>query len=351
VTVAQRLRGLHARATLDGLHWTGSAAEVRLRAGLELGPERRPWAVLRRGGRAFLDPALTEGLLDTPYEIEEPEPWGRLQCYLRNQVTGEEWRVPAKAQADLHGAVGEGPGEDPAGRPARDGAAAGERVTPAFMAVARVDVDRIAAGRPLAAGRWDLRVRVHGPGIDRRADLVVADGDAPAPYVRIAGPNAVTVVAGIDGTSLWVTGEAGSLPSAGDRGTRVELPAPRVALPAPASAEPGSDLRLAARQGGRAVRLAGRVEAAGGSQVLAVDTGPLVGRIGTWELGADEPAPGAVPLAIVEVADAARATAVDAAGPGGGRGGRTLERLARAAARRLPGDVPRRLARRVGHRG
>jgi hypothetical protein len=325
---------------------------MRLRAGLELGPEPRPWTVLRRGGRAFLDPALTQDLLDAPFEIQEPEPWGRLQCYLRNQVTGEEWRVPAKTQAGLHGAAGAVAGEDPAGRPAPDGAAAGELVTPAFTAVARVDVDRIAAGRPLAAGRWNLRVRVHGPGIDRRADLVVADGDAPVPSVRIAGPDAVTVVAGLEGTSFWVAGEAGSLPPpAGDRAPRPDPSARRAALPAPASAEPGSDLPLAARRGGRAIRLGGRVEAVGGSRVLAVDVGPLVGRIGTWELVPAEPASGAGPLAIVEVADAAPATAVESARPGGGRGGRTLEHLARAAARRLPGDVRGRLARRVGRRG
>jgi len=283
VELAQRLRGLHASATLGDLRWVGRRLLIDLQAGFVFAPDQRPFELVRRDGVTFIDPSILEGILDTPIAVREPSPWARLECFLRERTTGAEWRVPTAVRV----------------RMARNRGPAGDlRLHPTLSAAATIDVDRIAGGHPLDAGSWELRARLFGPGIDRRTRVApLADGRTrpvlpAAMATHDAGPGYVAVVEA-RGVGLRVGPSSpdeqaprSPLP-AGDPGPRIELPVPDAAATTPL------ELDVVARRRGSQRRLTGRLERVAGTAILDVRTGPHLAA-GTWQLtaridGADRP--------------------------------------------------------------
>ena len=323
VTLAERLRQLRAVATFDTMRWAGPRLELELRAGLVLGDGRRPFEVVRRDGRAFIDPTLTEGILDEPFEIAEPAPWGRIACSLRERTSGTEWRVPVSVQVVMDRSSG-GP--------------TGERVHPTFRAVARVDQWHIAGGHRLGPGEWELQVRVFGPGIDRRTGLRPADGldIVPALVATRDGGVAAAAVADAGGVVLRVP----AAPRA-----PVEVP---IAIPAGAA---GPDIDVIGRQRSATFHAAARIERPDGSTNLVLPALDAFDTIGEWRLVADLGGDGGSEelLATLVVADPARAgTAARGAAPTSlaGRARRRAWQVARVAKRRAPGrEVERFFAR------
>ena len=334
VTLAERLRRLSAAATVHRVRWIDALLEVELQAGLVLGEAQTPIEVLRRDGRAFLDPSLTDGILDEPFEIVEPSPWGRLTCSLRERSSGTEWQVPITKQVVMDRSAG---GSDE------------QRVRPSYRAVARVNLAQVAGGHPLGPGDWDLQVRVFGPGIDRRTALL------PEPAVEIVpallamsdGRIVAAAVAGADGLLVRIPARAPQ-PDGADPGPARDL----VKVPIAATlTDTGHDTEVVGRRGGTTLPAAGRIEWTDGSATLVVPARSAFNAIGAWRLVTDPGAAGNPErlVATLVVADPARpATGKQNAqlASVAGRARARAWRLARVARRGAPGrEIERFLTR------
>ncbi|HEY4190415.1 MAG TPA: hypothetical protein VGM28_08350, partial [Candidatus Limnocylindrales bacterium] len=319
LTLTARLRQLEAAATVDGMRWAGPKLEVELHAGLVLGEDRRSMAFVRRGGRAFLDPSLTDDVVDEPFEIVEPSPWGSVHLSLRERTTGTEWRVPAAVRVDLDQADA-GTGED--------------RVHPVFRAVARVNVLRIAGGRQLPPGEWQLQVRVFGPGIDRRTSLAPGPGKALVPAMMATTGGGIVAVANVDANGAGVTVAAGS----------IEVP---MAVP---DGGAWRDTEVFARGRDGAPRRIGRIERRGEAGVLVVPEVRAFDQAARWRLVADAGGQGApTPLvATLDVVEPGEPAAVPGSRPASvvTRAHRRARRFIRGSHRVRESRIVRILARR-----
>lgn len=309
VTIAERLRQLRAVAIVDGLRWAGPRLEVELQAGLVLGQEKRPFEVVRREARALLDPSLTDGVLDEPFEIAEPSPWGRVACSLRERSSGTEWRVPVKVEVVMdRSAAG----------------SSGERVHPAYRAVARVDVTRIAGGHRLGPGSWELQVRVFGPGIDRRTSLTLAPGLEIVPALMTMGDGriAAAAVAGADGLVVRVPDKAAPRAETDPVTARIEVPI------AGSTGDAGRGIEVVGRQESATRRTSGRIERHDGSATLVIPALDAFDTPGPWRLSADLDGTGRSERLVATL------VVTEPAGPGSPRPGPASTSLVRRVRRR-----------------
>jgi hypothetical protein len=333
VLLAERLLPLRADAILEDVRWVGGQLQLDLRASLVFRPDGRPLQVLRREGSTFVDPALLDGVLDEPFAIDEPAPWGHLDCFLRERSSGAEWRVPRKVQVEMVRAGASG--DD-------------ERLHPVFRAVATIKVDRIAGGHPLEPGDWEVRARVFGPGIDRRTGIASVASARPVSAAMISGHGGLSAVAMVEKHRVVLRighGRTGS-----ERGPDALAPAttaPWIELPLDAEAAAG-DLAVSARRRASVVRLAGRVEPADGMMALAVSSDPIIGAPGTWRLMArpDGPQSAERLIGTVEVCDPDVPLRAGDVGPRtalDGRLRRIARRLGRSTSRRTRLALRRRI--------
>jgi poly(ribitol-phosphate) beta-N-acetylglucosaminyltransferase len=147
-------------------------------------------------GRIVLGPALTVGLSTEPIDVTQEVSSLRADLLLRDPATGTEWLVPSKARIDV----------TPSG------------IKPVVHGVATIEPRRIAAGRPLAPGSWEIWLRVVGLGLDRRTRLLDRTSAAvdAARLVRLAG-GPPGVLASLDQAGLVLQVER-ELPPSGDAG-------------------------------------------------------------------------------------------------------------------------------------
>ncbi len=338
ITLATRLRELRASAVLEELRWVEGRLRVEFRASLVFDPDGRPFEVVRREGRVLVDPSLLDGVLEDPFEINEPAPWGHLVLFLRERVSGAEWRVPTTVRVELTNAPGDGD----------EG-----RLHPVFRAAATVDVDHIAGGHPIEPGDWELRARVFGPGIDRRTGIVPVGAARPAPAVMISrdGATVATAVVRTEGVMLSVGWRPAGIADAADAPPLVPA-AHIVELPvAAAVAAPTRDVEVLALRRRSVVRLVGRLEVAVEDAVIAVPLDPMFGATGGWRLTArvDGPDRPEIVVGTLDVCDVeARRGAIDR-GWKEGRLRRVARRIVRSVGRgrlfrhrhRIPGSVMR----------
>ena len=309
LTLARRLRTLRAFGVLDSFEWKGARLRVEFHADLRHLPDGRPFELVRRDGRVLLDPALLDGVLDEPFEVLEPAPWGHLTCMLRERTTGEEWRVPATVTVETSSTPGD---------------RGDERLHPVHRVVATVNVERIAGGGRLAPGTWELRVRVFGPGIDRRDSLLPGDGARPASALMVSrdGSVAATAWSGSEGLFVRIARHSD---------------APRLELPLPGLAG-GSDIELVAHRKEEAVRLTGHIEEEDAGSILAIPAAQLATEPGLWRVEVVRGS--ARDEATIAVVDLGRGLSPRTPGPITRLGSRA-RRLARRAARWLPVPVRR----------
>ncbi len=199
----ERLVDREARLRVDavatGWRTQDGALDISYRARL-LWDDGAPFTLLRAGGRVYLDPRLTEGILDGP-----PDVTGELDDYRLNAVVEEtggwvEWVVPAGSRLKL------ARGED------------ASHVVPVARGTITIRPDSMGpAGVPLTLGPWSVVARIRGLGLDIRGPLAPADGargallpallrpDAAAamPVVEPGRPVSLTVVPGVDGAGGW----------------------------------------------------------------------------------------------------------------------------------------------------
>ncbi len=264
VALAERLQRLRAEARLEALRWDGPRLVVRFKARLRFDRNGEPFQLVERHGRVIVDPPLLAGIVDAEVAVDEPRPWLRLECALRDRATGAEWRLPVKADVR----VDEAPGAD-----------GGVRLRPWVRARARIDLDRALGGQPVEAGPFELGVRLFGPGIDRRGGVLAEAARRPLPAaLSVRGSERVYVASVDDRAGVTLI----AAPLTGDASD-----GPGVLLPVDGLAGGGTrDVEVVAEHGRRRVRLAGRVEAIADRPGLRIRLGAIPERPGIWTLSA-----------------------------------------------------------------
>jgi len=156
--LAWRAASVHAFARARRTRWSGGRLLVDVEAFLGRSPNE-PLVVERREGRLVLDSAFVAGLADGQLEIDAPSRRLRAMLVLRERRSALEWLVPSATRTDLVEIAGDG-----------DGALlrATARTTVAL------DPEHVGSGlRRLAAGTWDLLVRLQAFGLERTAPLTL----------------------------------------------------------------------------------------------------------------------------------------------------------------------------------
>ena len=306
VELARRLAPARASWSLDRLAWTRGRLELGFEASFDTATGS-DLVVPADDGRWVIDPALTSGLLPSPFEVSDEEVRGlRADVLLRDRVTGAQWVVPTKSA--LEGAGG------------ADGETDGQATRPILHGTATLDPLTAAGKHPLDEGIWDLWVRVVGLGLDRTVRATAEARSAVSAGPAILGDRSTPVVPFVDeagGLSLDVGARthpvAGTV--AADR-VRIVRDGRRLVARLPiatGAATAPRDVTLTLHQGEERVALPGRLEPRAGTTLVRAAAGrSLAGvRRGTWALAAefDEPGSPAVPLGNVRLRRFGRLTA------------------------------------------
>lgn len=233
----RRCREVNARARLNGIGWKGDSLRLTFTIDLRRGPGREePFDIIRSGKRDFLDPQLTEGLVDWQLgEVTADRP--KVSVTLRNRKTAVEWPVAAAHEVRF-----EDP--EPVGKPVPERAQdMPVRQAVYLRGVATLDPRVLGGQDRLERGGWDVELRVVMFGFDRRTRIAVEGsnsagtcfppaivGTPPAPFIPYTtkrgtlgldvdryGKTLADALAEQDGSSPWCDG------------TRVEVMLPVVA--------------------------------------------------------------------------------------------------------------------------
>ncbi|WP_299532315.1 glycosyltransferase [uncultured Streptomyces sp.] len=159
----RRQAGLTALTTVTAARWDRDRLKVEFTARFAERPDGPGLLLARRGERYVLAPALTDGVLDEPFDVTDELKSFRVNVLLRHAETAHLWPVPAPTTLTLE--------EETAG----DGTVL---VRPVLTGTAALDPARGAGGHPLAPGAWDVQIRVMGAGFDRTVPL--GNGGSPA---------------------------------------------------------------------------------------------------------------------------------------------------------------------------
>nr|WP_238341613.1 glycosyltransferase [Actinopolymorpha rutila] len=165
VTLAERCRAIKARTPLESVSWSDGRLKLRFDAYLqrEAGAGEEVLAVHQEDGKYYLDPALSEELLDwhDGYLGNELRS-ARVDVSIRDRETAAEWLIPAKVQLTYDERTATDTGD-------------GHRTSVRIRGSVTVDPERAAGGRPLGKGIWDLWARVVLVGFDQRVRLGTSD--------------------------------------------------------------------------------------------------------------------------------------------------------------------------------
>jgi poly(ribitol-phosphate) beta-N-acetylglucosaminyltransferase len=176
--LARRASEVQGVGRIEAAGWQGGRLVLNFGAWLD-----RPVAgdgplfVREDDGRIFLGPALSGDLSSGPIDVTQEVGSLRADLLLRDLASGTEWLVPSKQRIDV----------------------SPSRIRPVVRGVATIEPRRIAAGRPLAPGSWEVWLRVMGMGLDRRGRLLDATrlaqfGGGPAGVVASLDQGAGLVV-------------------------------------------------------------------------------------------------------------------------------------------------------------
>ena len=170
VVLVSRLRDLGLATVLETVRWRAGRLEVGAAASLVFLSDGRPFVVVRRGERSFLDPAIADELVGRPLDVTSEA--GRLSAnfVLRAQASAMEWDLTASA-------VTTSLSRDASALPHR---MAGEttEIPVRVTAVANIDLGHVGAGAfPVGAGTWEVLIGLHGFGIGRSAPLLTSQVD------------------------------------------------------------------------------------------------------------------------------------------------------------------------------
>lgn len=218
VELAERCRLVKAETPLESVRWSHGRLRLQFAVELRGAGGAEPLELCRRDGRFYLDPSLSDGLLDwRDGDVDAELPGIRVDVSIRNRKTAAEWVLPARIRVSYD--------EDPA----TDGDN-GVRVRVRAEGSVTVDPESAAGGRPLDKGIWDIWARVLFLGFDKRTRLGTTDvarlygGCQPA----LVGGQSLLVVpyftAGNDNLSLDVGRHAKTLASALEGRTWTPLP-------------------------------------------------------------------------------------------------------------------------------
>jgi len=154
--LARRASEVEGVARIEAASWAGEDLVLTFRAGLDR-PEGSDGTLFvgGDGDRVFLGPALTGGLPTGPIDVTGEVGSLRADLFLRDPATGTEWVVPSKTRIEVSGG-------------------------PTVVGAATIGLREVAAGRPLAVGRWEVWLRVMGMGLDRRTHSLVGTSAMPA---------------------------------------------------------------------------------------------------------------------------------------------------------------------------
>ncbi len=192
VRLAEHTTGILATARLVDASWRGSAMSLSLRCGLT-GSDGTPLMLARDDDRWHVLPSMPAELRTATGGVPGDPARARVTMTVRDPATGAEWVLrastspclPAPSEAHDPNAPVSEPG--PEGRPPGNGA-------PQEPMAVELDVHatllprRIAAGRHLPDGCWELNARMFVGGLDHRSRVRLAGVFALPPDIRGAAP-------------------------------------------------------------------------------------------------------------------------------------------------------------------
>ncbi|HYH91953.1 MAG TPA: glycosyltransferase family 2 protein [Candidatus Saccharimonadales bacterium] len=148
IRLNQRLLEPRAPSRVTSARWDDGKLRLKFSAGIDLSEGR---LLLRRhGGRTQLDPALADGIVSEPIDVtDEVEDIGA-GLLLHERATAVEWAVPSTVTLSL----------------AEDQHSAASMVPFQIEGTATIDPERLAVGRPLGVGEWEVRTRINAFGLD-----------------------------------------------------------------------------------------------------------------------------------------------------------------------------------------
>ena len=292
VELARRLAPTRAAWSLEGLAWSKGRLGITFQASLDTS-FGRDIIQSANDGRWLLDPALTDGLLATPVELNDEEVRGlRAVVLLRDRVSGAQWIVPTKTALE---GLGEGDG-----RPAR----------PILHGTATLAPLTAAGKHPLDPGVWEIWVRVTGLGLDQTVRADLGSWSALAVEPALLGDRSISIVPFVDeglGMSIDVGAVGRTIAGAiAAKGVRFVRDGRRLVARLPIATGPTTaerEVTLTLRQGDEQATLPGRLEARSGSAVMRADLGRSLSglRRGTWTLSVDLDGPGGPAVALGDV--------------------------------------------------
>lgn len=184
--LAVRAAGIRGLARLDEARWGRGRLRARFSAHFETGPAGTPLTLVRRGDRYYLDPTLTDGIVDEPVDVTENLKNFRADVSLRHQESSVVWLLPREVTLSLEEET------------AADGTAL---VRPVVHGTAVIDPRRAAGGAALDEGHWEVQIRLLGPGLDRYTRI--GEGTASLPAPEILGSHEIS--SGFDSTGLTLS--------------------------------------------------------------------------------------------------------------------------------------------------
>jgi hypothetical protein len=151
VELARRCKPLKCVSDLSDLRWSGGRLIATVTAELTYDDEE-PLVAVRRGDRYYLDPRLTDGLVDID-RIDVTEDLSEVfaDVVIRNRDNAVEWFVPTALQLKR--------------------IVQGDRYRLVFSGTADLDPMTLHGGAPLPYGTWDVSIRMHALGLARRTRI------------------------------------------------------------------------------------------------------------------------------------------------------------------------------------
>lgn len=164
----RRCLAVKGRTRVEEVRWSDGCVSARFSANLVDG-DRNPLGLYQKGDAFYVDPVLTDGLLPPDHPAAETVPKTlRAEVSIKNRDSAVSWDVPAKLEARF--------GEPTGPFDARPATLHGDLV---------LDQERLAGGRPLERGIWDVYVRVLMHGFDRKPRL--GDRTKSVPEIGLPG--------------------------------------------------------------------------------------------------------------------------------------------------------------------
>ncbi|WP_446040502.1 glycosyltransferase [Streptomyces sp. SID1121] len=193
-----RAAGLDADVRLTSVEWRRGRLLTRFDARFTTDASGTPLTLLRRGDRCFLDPSLTDGLVE-PVDITDDLKLFRADVSLRHRDSSVVWLLPREISVSFEEFEEFEKFEEEVGQEAPGFQDGDVLVRPVVHGTVAVDPARAAGGGPLDDGAWEVHVRLMGPGLNRFG----RPGAGPAgPDLTLLAPAVREGLDGLDGLEV-----------------------------------------------------------------------------------------------------------------------------------------------------